>query len=504
MTVSIPLQRLVLSLALALIVGCDPGGGSARGNAVEQVLDLCPGFAETGKPPLVSGARCGTLPVPLDPNDPDGEQISLNVLLLPAIAPAPEPDPLFVLVGGPGQAAVEQAETLLHFFGDIRRSRDLVFVDQRGTGQSAPLACDLDELRSPGLDLLLDLAPWLEALADCAAALEHPATLFTTVQAADDLDWVRRALGYDKINLWGISYGTRLATEMLRRHGDSVRSVVLDGAAPVALALPWHSGEDAGRALELLHEHCTADAWCAGTQGPLLPRAEAVVRRLAGEPVSVTLAHPRSGRETQVQLSDQAFVGLLRMVLYSRELSRMLPVAVARAYEGDYSTLAVLWLLAEGQQAQLGINLALHYSVVCAEDFSLVRQLGLEQSQPLLGLELTDVFTQICDFWPVVPMAEEYYRPVTSPVPALLLSGDLDPVTPPRWGEQMAAGLDNGLHLVAPGAHHGVTYHGCARRLIERFVDAGHHRDLDTTCIQAIAPLPPLRDMGTEPEDAAP
>jgi pimeloyl-ACP methyl ester carboxylesterase len=420
--------------------------------------------------------------------------MDLNILRLPALAAVPEPDPLVIIAGGPGQSAVDLAEVMLHSLGEIRQHRDLVFVDQRGTGQSHPLDCkDLPDFNS-GLDLIHQKQQLLAALSACAQEYGERMLFYTTPYAVEDLDAVRETLGYQRINLWAGSYGTRVALEYLRQHPDRVRTAVLDGLAPVSLMLPWHAEQDALRALTLLDDSCRDE--CRAQFGDLLAQADAIALRLRAAPELIALEHPRTGHLTEVPLTHESFAGLLRMALYQRDLAQLIPLTLSRASAGDYRTLAALLVLAEAQQEEMGISMGMHYTILCNEDFPRMISREPVDSHHFLGLNLVDGLHEICDFWPRAALREGYYEPVRSDAPLLLLSGQRDPVTPPRWAELTAETLPNSRHLVVPGGHHIVSFEGCLPRLIARYVHSGSHRNLDVSCVDLIQPRAPLRDIG--------
>ena len=212
-------------------------------------------------------ARCGSLTVFEDRATGAGRTIDLTIVVIPAVSGSHEPDPLFFLAGGPGQAATDVADTVLARLAEVRRSRDIVFVDQRGTGGSGRMSCALFE-RGPDEEassesLQFDAFP-LDDLRDCLAEVESVADPrhYTTPVAMDDLDDVRAALGYETINLYGGSYGTRAGLIYMRRHPERVRTAVLDGLAPVSMRLPSSMDADAQRALDRLFADCAADPGC--------------------------------------------------------------------------------------------------------------------------------------------------------------------------------------------------------------------------------------------------
>jgi pimeloyl-ACP methyl ester carboxylesterase len=450
-------------------------------------------------------ARCGKLTVFENRTTRAGRTLDLEIVVIPAVSDSPEPDPLFFLAGGPGQAATELAGPMLPLLADVRRTRDLVFVDQRGTGGSGRMTCaffesDVDE-EAVSESLQLDALP-LDDLRECLAEVEAAADprQYTTPVAMDDLDDVRTALGYETVNLYGGSYGTRAGLIYMRRHQERVRVAVLDGLAPVSIRLPSSINADAHRALDRLFGDCAADAGC-NAAFPDLPRTFArVIVDLEANPRELDTTHPRTGEPFELRLTATSFAGGLRGVLYSPTVASLMPWTIARAAEGDFAPYLaqIVPLMDSGEVLSLGM----FFSVLCAEDVSQLAH-GVAESlsaDGVLGRLLIEVTTDACTVWPAADLPAGYFEPVRSDVPTLLLSGDLDPVTPPRWGEEVLAGLSNARHLVAPGAGHGVITRGCAGDLIAEFIETGSHADLDAGCLERIR-RPPfvLSAAGTDP-----
>lgn len=487
---------LLLGLVLA---ACDrvqpvsvPNAGIA---ARSEWLSLCPDFAQTGKAPLSQNAQCGRLWVSENPQDPQSKKIALNVLRIPAVNPVPEPNPLFVIAGGPGQAAVEVAESMYALFGEVRKNRDIVFVDQRGTGQSNPLPCEL--ARELGAKLTRAEQEALEraALKRCIASIAPYAAYYTTPYAVQDLDAVRAALGYETINLWGGSYGSRVVLEYLRRYPEHTRASVIDGVAPVAIALPWSMEADALAALQAINQQCAATPECRANYGDIVEKAQAVARRLEENPQAITIMHPRTQAKITVNIAAQDFSGVIRLALYSRDLAALLPQVISSASSGDYAVLAALMHLATAKSEMAGINYALHYTVICNEDYPLYKDKMAESTNVFLTTnvflktKMVQTYAEICAQWPRAPLPADYWQPIRSDLPVLALSGAVDPVTPPYWAELVRGGLPNLTALVAPGGHHIISAEGCTAQLISAFIAKGDGKALDARCIQNIQPL---------------
>lgn len=440
--------------------------------------------------------RCGTLKVPENRASRTGRTIDLQVAVLPALRPESAPDPLFILAGGPGQGARSYAPFVRSAFKEVRRSRDVVLVDVRGTGASNPLDCDLgDPLEFLGMEgEALDPTP-------CLKGLKGDPRFYTSEPIVDDLDDVRAALGYERINLWGGSYGTRAALVYARRHGEHVRSVVLDGAAPFEIELPLHNAWGAQRALNRLLADCTAEPACRAAFPRLGEELREVLARLDRAPVHVSLRHPQTNRPVELTISRSAFASGIRGMLYMPTHASLIPYMVHAAALGDFSPMAALSLQTAAWSTET-MSLGMTLSVLCAED---VQRISNEEAErairgTFLGRSEIDTWRQMCSKWPRGPLPAEVDRVRQLPMPALILSGDLDPVTPPRWGEAMKAHFPKALHVVVPGTGHNTSTTGCVPDLIAQFIEKGSAAGLDAECVQTVRRPPFVIDpSGTAP-----
>lgn len=430
---------------------------------------------------FVEAVRCGSFEVVENPTRPDGRRIVLQLAVLPARSARPEPDPIFVLAGGPGQGARSMAGLASRMLRDARRRRDIVLVDLRGTGDSRPLRCP------PRRDPVVQAAEGHPLGVDpeaCARALEADPRQYTHEPAMADLDAVRAALGYDRINLWGGSYGTRAALIFSRLFPERVRSVILDGAAPLELRFPLSVPEDNQRALDRLLADCGAEPACAAAYPTLTRDLAALFERLEREPARVSVPHPRTGEPLALTLDRHALAMSLRVALYSTEHASLVPYLVERATAGDFGS----WVaLAERGAAwsfdamALGMTLA----VLCSEDVPRLSEAEIEATSrgTFLGRVEIDEWREICSRWPAGPLPSKVEEVRPLPVPALILSGELDPVTPPRWGEAMARHFPASAHVVVPGAAHNVSHLGCVPELMARFLERGTAEGLDPSCV---------------------
>ena len=435
-------------------------------------------------------AQCGELLVYEDRAAAAGRQIALNIAVVPATGSSNvvEDDPIFLLAGGPGQAAVETFPLALSAFADVNRNRDIVLVDQRGTGESNGLNCAVLEDETLPADLPDE--EQIALLDQCRVDLAERAdlSLYTTDDFVADLDDVRAALDYDTINLYGASYGTRAALTYMRRFPERVRSVVLDSVAGPELVLFLQMPQDGQRALDLLFDRCAADAACNEAFPNFRAEYEAVLARLA-TPQPVTVADPLSNEPLTFQLDRDFLSQLVFNSLYSAEFQGLLPLLVHHAHEtGDYAPLIVQGLAIS---SSAGLYPGLLYAVTCSEDAPLIDPAAAESIRA--GTSFGDFATRfqtICANWPRADIAADFRDPLQSDIPTLLLSGGADPVTPPEYAAQVAAGLSNSRHIVVPGFGHGVVGLGCMPSLVAEFVRATDPAALDATCLDVLQPPP--------------
>ncbi len=436
-------------------------------------------------------ARCGRFSVAENPDAPDGRRIELAVAVVPAISTRAEPDPLFLLAGGPGQGARGGFVGLLGALDGVRRNRDLVLVDQRGTGDSHPMKCDFPEESWARADVS---AEDFRVLAkQCLDALPGDPRFYTTSIAVRDLDAVRAALGYERINLYGGSYGTRVAQHYARRYPDRVRAMVLDSVVAPELALGASMSLDADAALRAHFARCANDAACAARFPTLAADFDALRHDLARAPVMVRLADPVSAEPRSVEFTAGHFGLAVRMLTYSDTSAALLPLLIdeARA-RGNFTPLAAQAEMV-GDELDKALAYGMHNTVVCAEDLPFLDVAALDL-QALRRSYLGDVMLvgleAMCSVWPRGPVDADFKAPLRSAVPTLLMSGSLDPVTPPAYAALAAAALSDHASVVFAGQGHLQLPLRCAQSLLRRFLEAGTARGLDTGCADAVAPAP--------------
>ena len=485
-----PGAGLVPALALALALATPPvrakppptAGASAPAAAAALAAPMSPPGAHAAAAPfrlepcrlrgVPTEVLCGWLPRPLDPAAPQGTQIRLRVAVLPALARHKRPDPVVLLAGGPGQSAIGLADVVLERHRRLNQRRDIVLVDQRGTGESAPLTCP-DERHLPMAEQL-DEAAGLRRLAACREALEQlphgDLRHYTTPVAMQDLDAVRQALGVARWNVIGASYGTRAGLDYLRQFPGSVRRAVLDGLAPPDMVLPASFSTDSQAALDALLAACAAEPGCERQ----FPQLAAQWRRLVESlPRRVELRHPMTGRRETVTLTRTHLLRAVRAPLYVPALASALPAAIAAAAGGEFDALGALAGALGGDRPGQRLAVGMHHAVVCSEDLPRLGGVGSDPpGRDYATLDRTH-YQAACTGWPRATVPAAFYSLPAAPVPVLLLSGGADPATPPRHGERVARALGaQARHVVVPAAGHGVLSLPCMRRAAHEFLDA--------------------------------
>ena len=480
------LLGLVTALPVALIA---PRAGQA---APVARLALSPCELHQLQGLTLTQARCGHLAVAENPADPRGRRIELRVAVVPAVSTRKRPDPLFVLAGGPGMAATDFYASVASVFEPIRRDRDIVLVDQRGTGGSNALNCELGEedlYETSTADIVAQAKRCLRSLSAHADV-----RYYTTSLAVQDLDQVRAALGDDLINLYGSSYGTVVAQQYVRRFPQRVRSVILDGVVPPQLALGAVSALDAQSAVDNIFSRCAEQPSCRGRFGNPADTYAKVRAELAARPVWVDLTDPTSGEPYRLQFTSSHLSTVLRLASYTPELAALLPLDLHEAdAAGDFAPLAGQFLLIDrvyGDAVAEGMN----NSVVCAEDVPFYHVTAAERDQlakTFLGTSQLDGLEAICRIWPHGPVDPDFHQPLQhSTIPALLLSGSNDPITPPRYAAQASRGFEHSVSLVLRGFGHGQLTDPCMAGVMARFVSRAAVAGLDASCTRHLEPTP--------------
>jgi len=443
-----------------------------------------------------TAAWCTRFEVPENRDDPHGRRIGLRLAVVRSEAEVPAKDMLVFLAGGPGQAATESASAAVAALGPLLAHRNLLLLDQRGTGGSHPLDCK-DDSKDPGADDAADDDPArLKAeIQRCLAQVEQTADprFYTTTVAAQDLEDVRRALGSPTFDLVGVSYGTRMAQQYLMHYPAAVRAVVLDGVVPNPLVL----GEDFARnlddALKAQFARCTADPACHKRFGDPYQTLYQLRDALRANPHVVSFRDPQSYRTVQRRLSEFSLASVVRMFAYTPATAALLPLSIDAAAHGDVGPLLGQAKLLSGDLADT-MNGGMQSSVICSEDADLFTPRP-QDKDTILGTRMLDALTTVCSVWPHGTRPKDFHDPLKSDKPVLLMSGQYDPVTPPRYGEEVLKGLTDARHLIAPGQGHNVIAAGCMPKLVKRFVEDLQPKQLDASCLKRLQPTPMFIDF---------
>lgn len=468
-------------------VGIQANTNSARPAVLENSrrkieLKAC-GIAGLSKDSL-----CGQYEVYEDRAKSSGRKISLNLIVLPALVDKPAPDPIFYLQGGPGGAATTVAGA--SFMMRLHRTRDVVLVDQRGTGKSNPLFCNLrgdaGDMRGAFIE-----GYSVEAVRACRTELEKNADLrlYTTTIAMADLDDVRTALGYDKINVYGGSYGSTAALSYLNFYPQHVRSVTISGVAPPDSPLPLSFAKGVEHSINRLIDDCAAEEKCKAAFPDLRQDWVTVVANVSKGPVTFDALNPYSQQKQQVSMTREGFAEMIRLVLYNPTVISLLPAAIHEMSQGDYSHFAFY-----AYQIRHGLDVAIargmQLSVICVEDIPFLKEADIqaETSGTFYGSDKAHAYIRACEQWPRGDMPAKFRQPIKSNLPVLILSGELDPVTPPYLATPLLRWLPNGRQVLMHNATHYI--YDCQEKLAREFIEKGTAKDLDTSCVEGIKRLP--------------
>jgi pimeloyl-ACP methyl ester carboxylesterase len=461
------------------------------GGCVKQRL---PGGLSKLKPCRLAGIDaelfCGKLTVFENRETRTGRTIDLNVVVLPAVNQKNKAEPLFDLAGGPGASSVDAAGFYAGPGKEYRRRHDVVCVDQRGTGQSNRLAIPQEKTAQHYLremypvDYVQKMRHELEKRADL--------TKYTTSIAMDDLDDVRAWLGYDRINLFGGSYGTRAALVYMRRHPDHMRSAILLAVAPTDLKMPLHHSESGARAMDLLLGECEQDVACHGAFPQIRDDWKNVLEQLEKQPARVEYSPPGKGAPTTIEIQRGVFAEKIRSWMYGRDKAARIPLIVHHAANGDFVP-----FLQQAVAPSIPDFVAdgMYLSVTCAEDVPFITSeeaAKLTAGNPFGNYRVFEQ-TRACGMWARGEIPTDFHEPVSSNAPVLIFSGNMDPVTPPNYGEEVARHLPNSRHVIISEAGHGadgLTDPGCIDRIAIEFLDKGDPKNLDVSCVERMSPPP--------------
>ncbi len=424
-------------------------------------------------------ARCISLRVPLDYARPDGEKVTISAVVVSASTAKPAGAPLLVLAGGPGQAATGMGPWLNSAFKPARRTRDIVLFDIRGTGLSGALSCDFS------LTATADAVAQIKRDAlECARKVGAKGAFFSSREIVEDIERFRRAMGYSRINLWGGSFGTRLAQHYLRAYGPHVGAVVLDASTPVTESIFIGAPVDGDRALQRLFDACSADTACRTAFPALRANFDDLLSRADKSQLAVREADARSGLVEQMVLDRDGVAGLVRGALYAGFTRALVPFAISEGAKGNLKPLMALGA-ATSEWSVETMALGSMLSIICAED--LVRAKKTEPSRLSFGFMRDSYFryfSAACSVWPHQALPAPMFEAISTAVPAMVISGENDPVTPPSSGEETLRQFSRGVHVVIPGGFHTNSSSVCVAGLIAEFLNDSRAGGRDHGCLK--------------------
>ncbi len=479
------MHRTPLILLLALL---------ATSAAGAQLLELTDCRISAGPGASSMAARCGTMTRPLDPTGAVPGEIELRVAVVPALNLTPEPDPLVPIAGGPGQGSVQFYTAYYWAFEDVRRNRDILLIDQRGTGESATMDCEFDD------DILegeYSVEVTVEYTERCLEQLPHDPRFFTTSVAVTDMEAVRDALGYPALNLYGVSYGTRVAQHFARRYPNSTRTVVIDGVVPPQLSLGPEIATESQKAVDNILARCAEDDACNERFPGVAADFERIVEELRAAPVTIDVPNPSTGRPENLAFGEGELAGAIRLLAYHPNSIALMPLLIHEAGKGNYVPLGSQFMMTMIAMAD-AMSLGMHNSVMCTEDVPFYDKSSIDYdglAASYMGTFQLDALEAICSVWPAGPIDDEFKVPLATDLPVLLLSGDSDPITPPRYADLAAVDLDNATHLIGKHQGHGQISVGCTPQLVADFIDAADGSGLDATCLERSFVMPFFLDF---------
>ncbi|NQV85621.1 MAG: alpha/beta hydrolase [Woeseiaceae bacterium] len=492
------MPRIALALSIALLAS-DP--------AIAATLELtdCRISAGPGSPSMK--ARCGTLTRPLNPqrgqspfdqkgSDPfgGGVEIELRVVVVPALNLTPEPDPFVPIAGGPGQGSVEFYASYPWAFEDVRKNRDILLIDQRGTGESATMDCEFDDDLVEG-EYSTELT--VKYTRQCLEQVPYDPRYFTTSIAVTDIEAVREALGYSALNLYGVSYGTRVAQHFARRYPESTRTVVIDGVVPPQISLGPEIATESQKAVDNILARCAEEAACNERFPDIAGDFRVIVAALRASPEQIRVPHPSTGRMEDVSFGAGELAAAIRLLAYHPNSIAMMPLLIHEAGAGNYVPLASQYLMTMIAMMD-SMSLGMHNSVMCAEDVPFYDKTTIDYdglTASYMGTFQLEALEAICSVWPAGPIDDEFKLPLPTSLPVLLLSGDADPITPPRYAELAAVNLSNARHLIGKDQGHGQIGVGCTPRLIADFIASADPKSVDAKCLERSFVMPFFLDF---------
>jgi len=479
-------------LVLAALLATLPAAAGQTRTDLALTLKDCRIRAGEGFPGIK--ARCGTFEQREDPSNPDSPMLELNFAVVPALSLEPEVDPFVPIAGGPGQSTIQFYAGYAHAFERVRRKRDILLLDQRGTGKSAPMQCESDEDVIEGR---FSREQTIQDTLSCLESLPHDPRFFTTSVAVQDLEALRLAMGYTQLNLYGVSYGSRVAQHFLRRYPASTRSVIIDGVVAPQIALGPGVAIEAQNALDAVFDRCAEDEACNARYPDLKSGFAELRQSLETLPVTVHMPNPLSGKVEDIHFSAADLAGALRLLSYSPTSTALMPLLIDEAINGNFQPVAAQFRMVSESLSE-SLSIGMHNAVVCTEDapyFDTSNVTRDELEATYIGPLQLDALEAICSVWPRGVLDENFKKPVASDLPVLLLSGEADPITPPAYADLAAVELGNALHLTGKNQGHGLAGQGCMPDIIGDFVEFASVAGLESGCLERLFAMPFFLDF---------
>jgi pimeloyl-ACP methyl ester carboxylesterase len=486
----------ILAIAVAAC-GMQAGGGPSAPAASPTPAPSAPARTMAGRPMLACEdfglpARCGLLSVPEDRTEKNGRPLNIFVVIVPATDPtaAAGTAPLFLLAGGPGGAATQSFEYAMSAYPELRRTRDFVMVDQRGTGTYGALGLAVKPDLT-GLDVAAAEAAVATAMTESLRQVSQIADprLYTSWDAAQDLDAVRAALGYDQIDLFGGSYGATMAQVYLALYPEHVRTVTVSGVSLLDVPLFEHSAVGAQEAFDKMVGRCSADAACHAAYPNVRAEFKAVLAGLAAKPVVSSVANPENGKPIVVDAN--VFTSAVADLLVSVNLAATLPRAIHHAAAGDLDLIARTYAdFSDGR-----MSLLMGWTIRCSEAWAAMDPdaTARKGGDSFLTPAMTYTARMLragCSVFPKAAVPAIDGQAVHSDKPVLFLVGGADPADPPENSAAAPIIFPNSVTALFPaGGHAGNDTYGCAPELITQFITSGSAKGLDVSCA-AKAPIP--------------
>jgi pimeloyl-ACP methyl ester carboxylesterase len=459
-----------------------------------QSLELTDCRISAGPGAHSMAARCGTMARPLDPTGVEPGEIELRVAVVPALNLTPEPDPLVPIAGGPGQGSVQFYTAYSWAFESVRRNRDILLIDQRGTGESATMDCEFDDDLIEGEYSVEQTVEYTER---CLEQLPYDPRFFTTSVAVTDLEAVREALGYPSLNLYGVSYGTRVAQHFARRYPGSTRTLVIDGVVPPQISLGPEIATESQAAVDKILARCAEDEACNERFPNVGADFKRVVAALREAPKNIIVPHPSTGRPEELEFGEGELAGAIRLLAYHPNSIALMPLLIHEAGKGNYVPLGSQFKMTMIAMLD-ALSLGMHNTIMCTEDVPFYDKSAIDYdalAASYMGAFQLDALEAICSVWPAGPIDDEFKVALLTTAPVLLLSGDADPITPPRYADLAAIDLENATHLIGRNQGHGQISVGCMPRLVADFIETADPATLDAECMDRSFVMPFFLDF---------